>query len=29
LAITAVNPKLNDPRVEGPDLHEPEFSRLL
>ncbi len=29
LVITAVNPRLNDPRAEGPDLHEPEFSRLL
>ncbi len=29
LAIAAVNPKLNDPRAEGQDLHEPEFSRLL
>jgi putative SOS response-associated peptidase YedK len=29
LAITAVNPKLNDPRSEGPDLHEPKSPRLL
>lgn len=29
LAIAAVNPKLNDPRSEGPDLHEPKSPRLL
>ncbi len=29
LAITAVNPKLNDPRAEGPGLHEPDSPRLL
>jgi putative SOS response-associated peptidase YedK len=29
LAVTAVNPKLNDPRAEGPELHEPGLLRLL
>ena len=29
LTITAVNPKLNDARVEGCDLQEPVFSSLL
>jgi putative SOS response-associated peptidase YedK len=29
LTVTAVNPKLNDPRAEGPDLLAPEFSHLL
>jgi len=29
LTLTAVNPKLNDARAEGPDLQEPEFSTLL
>jgi putative SOS response-associated peptidase YedK len=27
--VVAVNPKLNDPRAEGPDLHEPDFSTRL
>jgi putative SOS response-associated peptidase YedK len=29
LVATAVNPRLNDPRAEGPDLHDPPFSPLL
>ncbi len=29
LTILAVNPKLNDPRAEGPDLHEAELPNLL
>ncbi len=29
LATTAVNPALNDPRVDGPELHTPVFSNLL
>jgi putative SOS response-associated peptidase YedK len=29
LAITPVNSRLNDPRAEGPELHEPQASWLL
>jgi putative SOS response-associated peptidase YedK len=29
ITITAVNPRLNDPRAEGPDLQEAGFSSLL
>ncbi|HET6389154.1 SOS response-associated peptidase [Hyphomicrobium sp.] len=29
LTATAVNPKLNNPRAEGPELQEPEFLTLL
>ena len=29
LTITALSPRLNDPRAEGPALHEPAFSGLL
>ncbi|SFV33852.1 SOS response-associated peptidase [Hyphomicrobium facile] len=29
LSATAVNPKLNDARAEGPELQQPEFSTLL
>jgi putative SOS response-associated peptidase YedK len=29
VTLTPVNPKLNDPRAEGPDLHEPPIPTLL
>lgn len=29
ISATAVNPRLNDARAEGPDLQQPEFSTLL
>ncbi len=29
LTVTAVNSRLNDPRAEGPDLHEPASTGLL